>query len=590
VKDINMNKHRTIPRVLQYVKPYKSWLIVSMICMVIVASMAGAQAYVVKPLLDEIFFKQDRTMLFFVPLGILGIFFFKGLFYYGYNYLLAKVGQSVIRDLRYILYNHIQSLPLSFFQKKPTGELISRIISDVTLLQGAVSNVLVGVLKDTCQVFFLICVIFYQDWRMASIAMISLPLVIYPIINFGRRHRRLSRGSQQTTAQVSNILYETITGNRIVKAFCMEKYEVGRFAESIEKLFVILMRDTRIGAISRPLMEFLGGVGISLVVLYGGSQVLSGNSTPGTFFSFLTALIMIYEPIKGVSAINNTLQQGIAAAERVFEILDVESEVIEKSDAIELPPVKRAIELKDVRFRYDVDTEILKGINLKVSPGEVLAIVGSSGGGKSTLVNLIPRFYDVSSGSVTIDNIDIRDVTLKSLRNQIGMVTQQTILFNDTIRNNIAYGSPEATFDQVRSAARAAHALNFIQKLPEGFDTIIGESGARLSGGERQRISIARAILKNAPILILDEATSSLDTESEREVQQAIENLVQSRTTFVIAHRLSTIRNAHRIIVIQDGRIVEEGTHETLLPLGGVYKMLYDMQFQDDAMELKNEE
>ena len=561
-----------------------------MICMIIVASMAGAQAYVVKPLLDEIFFKQDRTMLLLVPLGILGIFFFKGIFYYVYNYLLAKVGQSVIRDLRYILYNHIQSLPLSFFQKKPTGELISRIISDVTLIQGAVSNVLVGILKDTCQVFFLVGVIFYQDWRMASIAMISLPLVIYPIINFGRRHRRLSRGSQQTTAQVSNILYETITGNRIVKAFCMEKYEVSRFGETIDRLFAIVMRDTRIGAISRPLMEFLGGVGISLVVLYGGSQVLAGKSTPGTFFSFLTALIMIYEPIKGVSAINNTLQQGIAAAERVFEVLDVESEVIEKSDAVELAPIKESIEFKDVRFRYDDDTEILKGINLKISPGEVLAIVGSSGGGKSTLVNLIPRFYDVSSGSVMIDGKDIRDVTLRSLRSQIGIVTQQTILFNDTVRNNIAYGSPDATYEQIKAAAKAAHALNFIQKLPNGFDTVIGESGARLSGGERQRMSIARAILKNAPILILDEATSSLDTESEREVQQAIENLVQSRTTFVIAHRLSTIRNAHRIIVIQNGRIVEEGTHETLLPLGGVYKMLYDMQFQDDAMELQEGE
>jgi len=559
-----------------------------MVCMVVVASMAGAQAYMVKPLLDEIFFKQDRTMLLLVPLGILGIFLFKGLFYYGYNYLLAKVGQSVIKDLRYILYKHIQSLPLSFFQKKPTGELISRIISDVTLIQGAVSNVLVGILKDTCQVFFLIGVIFYQDWRMASIAMVSLPLVIYPIINFGRRHRRLSRGSQQTTAEVSNILYETITGNRIVKAFCMEKYEVSRFAETIDRLFAIVMRDTRIGAISRPLMEFLGGVGISLVVLYGGSQVLAGKSTPGTFFSFLTALIMIYEPIKGVSAINNTLQQGIAAAERVFEILDVESEVFEKSDAVELPPVKESIEFKDVRFRYEDDTEILKDINLKISPGEVLAIVGSSGGGKSTLVNLIPRFFDVSSGSVRIDNTDIRDVTLKSLRHQIGMVTQQTILFNDTIRNNIAYGSQDATYEQIEAAARAAHALNFIRKLPDGFDTVIGESGARLSGGERQRISIARAILKDAPILILDEATSSLDTESEREVQQAIENLVQSRTTFVIAHRLSTIRNAHRIIVINDGRIVEEGTHETLLPQGGIYKMLYDMQFQDDAMELKN--
>ena len=583
-----MNKQGTIFRLLQYVKPYKSWLVVSMVCMVIVASMAGAQAYLVKPLLDEIFFNKDSTMLKLVPLVIMGVFLVKGLFSYSYNYLLQKVGQSVIRDLRNLLYSHIQSLPLSFFQKKPTGELISRIMGDVTLIQGAVSNVLVGILKDTCQVLFLIGVIFYQDWRMASIAMISLPLVIYPIVNFGRRHRRLSRGSQQTTAQVSNILYETITGNRIVKAFSMEKYEVSRFAKTLDELFAIVMRNTRIGAISSPLMEVLGGVGISLVVWYGGSQVLADKSTPGTFFSFLTALIMIYQPIKGVSAINNSLQQGIAAAERVFEVLDVQSDVAEKKDAIELPLIKNSIEFTNARFQYDEDAEVLKGINLKVKAGEVLAVVGTSGGGKSTLVNLIPRFYDVSSGSLTIDGTDIRDVTFKSLRDQVGVVTQQTILFNDTVRNNIAYGSLDASEEQIKDAARAAHALGFIQNMPKEFDTVIGESGARLSGGERQRVSIARAILKNAPILILDEATSSLDTESEHEVQQAIENLVQSRTTIVIAHRLSTIRNADRIVVIQDGEIVEEGTHDTLLPLGGVYKMLHDMQFQNDAMELKD--
>jgi subfamily B ATP-binding cassette protein MsbA len=299
---------------------------------------------------------------------------------------------------------------------------------------------------------------------------------------------------------------------------------------------------------------------------------------------------MIYEPIKGISAINNSLQQGIAAAERVFDVLDVEPDVPEKKDAIKLPRFNNAIEFTDVRFQYDEDAEVLKGINLKVRVGEILAVVGSSGGGKSTLVNLIPRFYDVNSGSLAIDGTDIRDVTFKSLRNQIGVVTQQTILFNDTVRNNITYGSLDASEEQIRDAARAAHALSFIQHLPEGFDTVIGESGARLSGGERQRLSIARAILKNAPILILDEATSSLDTESEHEVQQAIENLVQSRTTFVIAHRLSTIRNADRIIVIQDGAIVEEGTHDTLLPLGGVYTMLHDMQFQDNAMELKDAE
>jgi len=583
-----MKKQGTIPRILNYVKPYKKWLSIAMVCMVIVAAMGGAQAYMVKPLLDEIFFKQDHTMLMVVPLAIMGIFLVKGFFYYSYSYLLEKVGQSVIRDIRNKLYSHIQSLPLSFFNKKPTGELISRVISDVTLIQGAVSNVLVGILKDTCQVLFLIGVIFYQNWRMATISMILLPLVIYPIVNFGRRHRRLSKGSQQTTAQVSNILYETITGNRIVKAFCMERYEISRFAETLDRLFAIVMRNTRISAISHPLMEFFGGIGISLVVWYGGSQVLAGKSTPGTFFSFLTALIMIYEPIKGVSKINNSLQQGIAAAERVFDILDVEPDVAEKKDALEMPSVKDVIEFRDVRFKYDDHTEVLKGINLKVMAGEVLALVGSSGGGKSTLVNLIPRFFDVSSGSLTFDGTDIRDVTLASLRRQIGIVTQQTILFNESVRNNISYGSPDASFEQIREAARAAHALNFIEQLPEGFDTVIGESGARLSGGERQRVSIARAILKNAPILILDEATSSLDTESEREVQQAIENLVQSRTTFVIAHRLSTIRNADRIIVIQEGKIAEEGTHDSLLPLGGVYKMLYDMQFRDEAVELKN--
>ncbi len=585
-----MSRQRTIPRILQYVKPYKKRLVIAMICMVIVASMGGAQAYMVKPLLDEIFFNRDRSMLMIVPLAILAIFLVKGIFYYSYNYLLEKVGQSIIKDLRNALYSHIQSLPLSFFHKKPTGELISRIISDVALIQGAVSNVLVGILKDTCQVLFLIGIIFYQNWRLAAISMILLPLIVYPVINFGRRHRRLSRKNQQITAEVSNILYETITGNRIVKAFCMEKYEIKRFAETLDRLFIIILRNTRVGAISHPLMEFLGGVGISLVVWYGGSQVLAGKSTPGTFFSFLTALIMIYEPIKGVSKINNSLQQGIAAAERVFEVLDVEPDVAEKKDAMDLPPVKDAIEFKDVRFSYENHKEVLQDINLKVRAGEVLALVGSSGGGKSTLVNLIPRFFDVSSGAVTIDGKDIRDVTLKSLRSQIGIVTQQTILFNDTVRNNIAYGSLDASFEQIKEAARAAHALNFIEHLPEGFDTVIGESGARLSGGERQRMSIARAILKNAPILILDEATSSLDTESEREVQQAIENLVQSRTTFVIAHRLSTIRNADRIIVIQDGKIVEEGTHDSLLPLGGVYKMLYDMQFQDDAIELKDSE
>ena len=554
-----------------------------MICMVMVSLLTASQAYILKPLVNEIFLNRNHFMLMVLPPALILLFFFKGIFDYSYKYLLQKVGQSVIRDLRNKLYGHIQSQSLSFFHKTPTGELISRIISDVTLIQGAVSNVLVGILKDTTTAIALIGVIVYLNWRLALISMVLFPIIVYPIVTFGRKHRKLSIKNQQTTAQVSNILYETITGNRIVKAFCMEKYEKDRFAAMLDDLFRIIMRDTRIKAVSHPLMEFFAGIGIALVLWYGGNQVLNDVSTPGDFFSFMAALIMVYEPLKGISKINSTLQQGIAATDRVFDILDIETDVAETKEAVELSPIKVSIGFANVSFQYEDNTEVLKDINLLVRGGEVLALVGSSGGGKSSLVNLIPRFFDVSSGAITIDNTDIRDVTLKSLRAQIGIVTQQTILFNDTVRNNIAYGSPDADQKDIVEAARAAHALGFIEQLPEGFDTVIGESGAKLSGGERQRVSIARAILKNAPILILDEATSSLDTESEREVQQALENLMRNRTTMVIAHRLSTIRNADRIIVIQDGRIVEEGTHDTLLLQGGVYTMLHDMQFQDNG-------
>ncbi|MBE9520971.1 MAG: lipid A export permease/ATP-binding protein MsbA [Proteobacteria bacterium] len=578
-----MSAKRIYIRIFGFIKPYRSWLASAMVCMVMVSILTAGQAYMLKPLVNEIFFNGDHFMLMVLPPALILLFLVKGLFDYSYKYLLQKVGQSVIRDLRNKLYGHIQSQSLSFFHKTPTGELISRIISDVTLIQGAVSNVLVGILKDTTTVIALLGVILYLNWQLALMSMVLFPIIVYPIVKFGRKHRKLSIKNQQTTAQVSNILYETITGNRIVKAFCMERYEKDRFAAVLDHLFRIIMRDTRIKAVAHPLMEFFAGIGIALVLWYGGNQVLNGVSTPGDFFSFMAALIMVYEPLKGISKINSTLQQGIAATERVFNILDIEAEVAEKKEAVELAPIQESIGFHNVSFQYDEKTKVIKDINLQVPAGEVLALVGSSGGGKSTLVNLIPRFFDVNSGAITIDNTDIRDVTLKSLRDQIGIVTQQTILFNDTVRNNIAYGSPDASEDEIAEAARAAHALGFIERLPEGFDTVIGESGAKLSGGERQRVSIARAILKNAPILILDEATSSLDTESEREVQQALENLMQNRTTLVIAHRLSTIRNADRIIVIQDGRIVEEGTHNTLLPQGGVYSMLHDMQFQDNG-------
>lgn len=566
-------------RILQTIKPYRNRLILAMISMIIVAGLSALQAYMVKPLLDEIFFKKDRLMLNLLPLALMLLFLVKGVFYYGYSYFMERVGQGVILDLRKKIYDHIQNLPLSFFSKTPTGELISRIISDVTLMQGAVSSALVGTLKDLFQALGLLTVLFYQDWKLALMSLVFLPLASLPIYRFGKKFRELSFSSQRTIASIANILQETIQGNRIVKAFGMETYEYKRFSERAGKLFRITMKDVQLKSINHPLMELLGGVGIALIMWYGGNQVLNGHSTPGTFFSFLTALIMVYEPIKNISKVNNPIQQGLAAASRVFNILDIKPDIADKPGAVELSPVRTEIVFKDVHFSYDGTTEILKGINLTVTPGEVIALVGTSGGGKTTLANLIPRFLDVTTGEISIDGHDIRDVTMKSLRSQIAIVTQQTILFNDTVRNNIAYGDLEKSEEELVAVARAAHALDFINELPEEFETIIGESGARLSGGQQQRISIARALAKDAPILILDEATSALDTESEREVQKALENLMKGRTTFIIAHRLSTIKNADRIIVIKDGLIAEEGAHDALLAKNGVYHMLYTMQF-----------
>jgi subfamily B ATP-binding cassette protein MsbA len=568
-------------RIIPIIKPYRNRLILAMVSMVAVASLSALQAYMVKPLLDEIFFKKDRLMLNLLPLALMLLFLVKGVFYYCYSYFMERVGQGVILDLRKKIYDHIQNLPLSFFAKTPTGELISRIISDVTLMQGAVSSALVGTLKDLFQALGLLTVLFYQDWKLALMSLVFLPLASLPIYRFGKKFRELSFSSQRTTASIANILQETIQGNRIVKAFGMEKYEYKRFSERAGNLFGIAMKDVQLKSINHPLMELLGGIGIALIMWYGGNQVLNGHSTPGTFFSFLTALIMVYEPIKNISKVNNPIQHGLAAASRVFNILDIKADIADKTGAIDLPPIRKEIVFKDVRFSYDGTTEILKGINLTVTPGEVIALVGTSGGGKTTLANLIPRFLDVTKGGIFIDGHDIRDVTMKSLRNQIAIVTQQTILFNDTVRNNIAYGDLEKTEEELVAVAKAAHALDFINELPEGFETIIGESGARLSGGQQQRISIARALAKDAPILILDEATSALDTESEREVQNALENLMKGRTTFIIAHRLSTIKNANRIIVIKDGLIAEEGSHDTLLAKNGVYHMLYTMQFAE---------
>ncbi len=557
-------------------------LLIAMVGMVVVGGFNALQAYMVKPLLDEIFFKHDAKLLNLLPLGLLLVFFVKGVFYFIYSFLLEKVGQSVIRDLRNKIYAHLNQLPLSFFQKHPTGELISRIINDVSMLQGAVSNALIRILRDFFSVIGLLGVIFYMDWRLALVSLIFIPMAVVPIVVFGKKFRRISTSYQTKLGEATSQLHETIAGVRIVKAFSMEGFEKKRFANKMQGIMDTLMQETRYSCLSHPLIEFLGGIGMAMIIWFGGVQVLQGHSTPGAFMSFLTALVMLYEPVKGVSKINSTIQQGMAAAVRIFTLLEIRPDIQEAADAIEMPPFSRNIVLSDVSFNYENNLPVLKQLNLQVNQGEVLAVVGPSGSGKTTLANLIPRFYEISEGALLIDGIDIRRFTLPSLRSQLALVTQQTILFNDTVRNNIAYGRSDCPEKELVEAARMAFALDFIMELPEGFDTVIGESGARLSGGQQQRISIARALLKDAPILILDEATSALDAESEREVQRALENLMQNRTTIVIAHRLSTIKNADRIIVLKDGHLVEEGTHSELLELKGEYSSLYRLQFADE--------
>ena len=571
-------------RLLRLVKPHTPRFILAMLCMAVVGAATAAAAYLVKPAMDDIFLDRNEGMLILIPLAVIALYLLKGLCNYGQTVLMSHIGFRIVTDLRNDLYRHILRQPLSFFTKHPTGILISRVTNDVTYLQGAVSEAVTSLLKDSFTLAGLVFVIFWRDWKLAIIASLVFPLAVWPIAQFGRRMRRIAAESQVSMGDLISLLQETITGNRIVKAFGMEEHENRRFARENERQFRLTMKSVTVRAISSPLMEFLGGLGIAAIIFWGGYQVIEGTSTPGTFFSFLAALLMLYEPVKRLTNVNNTIQQGLAGAERIFQVLDTEPGIRNRPGAAELPPIREGISIEGVTFRYEEDP-VLRDVSLKIRAGEAVAFVGMSGGGKTTLVNLIPRFYDVSEGRVAIDGTDIRDVTLESLRAQIGIVTQQTILFNDTVRGNIAYGDVRRSDGDVVRAAMAANAHDFIQRLPQGYDTVIGEQGVKLSGGERQRISIARALLKDAPILILDEATSSLDTESEIEVQDALEKLMRGRTTLVIAHRLSTIRNADRIVALVDGRIVEEGTHESLLEKRGEYFKLHNLQFKDESQE-----
>lgn len=546
----------------------------------VAAAMAGL-ALLVKNVLDDIFVRQDALKLFYLPFVIAAVYSLKGVCDFGQYYLMSYVGQSIIKDLREEMFSRLEDMSVGFFVRHSTGELLSRMNNDVSLVQGAMTNAITAAIRDALTVVGLVFVVFYRDFWLALIAMVVFPLAVYPLLQFGRRLRRYSRRMLVSLEDITQRLNETISGIRIVKAFAMEDYERSKFNDVNQTLFNAFMRRFKVRALSNPVMETLGGFGVCAIVYYGGYQVVNGQSTPGTFFSFMAALFMLYEPIKRMNEVNMTIQEGIAAGERIFALLDTPPDVLDRPTATVLETVEKEIVFDHVSFAYE-DQLILKDLSITVKAGEAVAIVGESGVGKSTLLDLLPRFYDVTSGRILIDGKDVRELTQRSLREKIGIVTQQTILFDDTIRNNIAYGRPDLPLASVVDAARAAHAHDFIMGLPKQYDTIIGENGIKLSGGERQRIAIARALLKNPPVLILDEATSNLDSDSEKAVQSALEELMKGRTTIVVAHRLSTIRNVDRIYVLVDGRVAEQGSHDELLALDREFARLYNLQFARD--------
>jgi len=556
-------------------------LFVAVVCSAMVAAMTSVSAYLVKPAVEKIFEQKDLQMLVLIPVAIIAVFAIKGVASYGSGYLLSYVGQDIIRRMRNSMYGHIQELPLAFFQGEKTGDLMSRITNDVAIISSMFTSAITGSVRDGFTVVGLIAVTFFLIPKLAVFTFIVFPIAIYPLFYIGRKIRRVRRGVQESWADLSVLLHETFTGIKIVKAFNMQDHEKKRFAQKSRKIFRLEMKENKVREMSSPLMELLGGLGVGFIIWYGGRHVISGTYSFGAFMSFLTSVGLMYQPLKKISRLNNAIQRGMAALDRIYDIRERKSDIIETVSPVDIPSGSHRIAFEKVSFKYDRDL-VLKNITLRVKPGEIIALVGMSGGGKTTLVNLIPRFYDPTQGQVLIDDVDIRQFSIAGLRSQIAIVTQEPILFNDTVRSNIAYGTPQASDQQIAAAAKAAYAYEFIEGFPDGFDTSIGELGGRLSGGQRQRICIARALLKDAPILILDEATSSLDSESEILVQKALGNLMEGRTTFVIAHRLSTIGNADRIIVIVDGRIVEEGRHDQLLSLRQEYYKLYQMQFANN--------
>jgi len=572
----------TFKRLITFSKPYWWRILLAAAGSSVVGGMDALFAYLSGPLVKQLFATKDWRLLQFVPLAIIGIFTIRGLARYVNDYFIRTSGQLAIQDIRNELYRRNMGLGLGYFHRNQTGALMSRVLNDVGLMQEGVANIVTGLFRDGLGAVFLLVVIFYLNWKLALIAFLVLPATVYPAQKIGRRIKNAVRQSQEKIGDLAAILQESYAGIKVIKGFAMEAREIEKFSSANRGFYHFLRKSIKYEGIAAPIMELLTSFGIAAVVWASISMIRGGSLTPEALLSFVAAMILLYNPVKKLSSTYNTLQRALAASERVFEAMDEEPEIVDPPEPRELDRARGEVAVRGVWFRYNDEEEwVLRNISMEARRGEIIALVGQSGGGKTTLVSLIARFFDVTRGAVLIDGIDIRSLRISSLLNQIALVDQETILFNDTITNNIRYGKPDAGDSEVEEAARAAFAHDFIMQMPDGYGTNIGDRGVRLSGGQRQRICIARAILKNAPILILDEATSALDTESEKMVQNALNNLMANRTTFVIAHRLSTILHANRIAVIENGEIVQAGTHEQLLDQGGVYRKLYEMQFAD---------
>ena len=574
-------------RLLRYIRPYMKHLAFAIVCIVFAAAANLYVPWIIKDMIDKVLMERDMAMLNLIAVGIVVVFFFRGIFYYGQSYLVSFVGQRVVIDIREALFEKFQRMPLAYFDRQQTGAIMSYVTNDVQALQSALVDKLIEFVTESSVLIGSIVLMFYLDWKLTLITLITVPLVGQAMNIFGKKLKQSGTVIQERLADINSLLQESISAVRVVKSFVRERHEITRFHRQNELNFQAEMKNVQLTSLLTPTVEFLAAITVTFILWIGGYEVVQGDLTAGSLVAFLTYAVNLANPVKRISRIYGTIQRAMAAVDRVFGVLDMEETIHDKEGAAPLPEIEGRVAFEDVSFSYKDGVPALSHVTLEASPGHLIAFVGPSGAGKSTIANLIPRFYEVNEGAIRIDGHDVRDVTLDSLREQIGIVPQETMLFSSSVRENIRYGRLDATDAEVEEAARAANAEEFIRQLPNGYETKIGERGLNLSGGQRQRISIARAILKNPRVLILDEATSALDTESEKIVQAALDKLMVGRTSFAIAHRLSTIFNADCIYVINGGRIVEQGTHAELLAAGGLYSTLYHIQFKNEEETLQ---